>query len=246
MFFYFPAFFYALIFSAGLELIIRQPELIFYILAALVLFSLWSAMKIGKRWLFAITPLVFSVSSATLLYFIDLPTGKHAFVFFSTLMYYLSLLSAYRLRYYIGDQTARGLFMAVAIAAIFLFYSASYGFYLNFFVPLWMLMLAYFLTAFLISYQYFQIIERKRIKLILIYSVLLGLAMAEIAWIISFWPFGYLTTGVIALIFYYVLWDLAQSYFLNILSKKRVIANIILFSFLITIILASSKWLPNI
>ncbi len=246
MFFYFPAFFYALAFLAGLEIIICQPKLVAYAIVILVLISLWESEKIGKRWLFSIIPIIFSVSSVALLYFIDIPAEKQLFVFLSAFIYYLSLLSAYRLKNYSKDQTAMGLVMASGTAAVFFFYSASYGIYLNFAVPLWTLMLAYFLATFLTSCQYFQIIKDNEKKSALIYSLLLGMIMAEIAWIISFWPFGYLTTGIIALIFYYVLWDLIRSHFLNFLSKKRVTANIILFSFLISLILASSKWLPSV
>jgi len=64
--------------------------------------------------------------------------------------------------------------------------------------------------------------------------------MVELIWTMNFWPFGYLTTGVIALILYYILWDLTQSFFLKLLSKKRVVANMIFFSALIVIILLSS------
>jgi len=246
MFFYFPAFFYALAFLAGLEIIIYQPALAFYALAVLMLASLWESKKIGKRWLFSIVPTVFSISSIILLYFIDIFAEKQLFVFLSAFIYYLSLLSAYRLRNYSKDQTAMGLVMASATAAIFFFYAASYGIYLNFAVSSWVLVLAYFLVTFLVSCQYFQIIKSDRKKSALVYSLLLGMAMAEIAWIMSFWPFGYLTTGIIALIFYYILWDLIRSYFLNFLSKKRVVANMMLSGFLISLILISSKWLPNI
>ncbi|MCD6149874.1 hypothetical protein J7J13_03770 [bacterium] len=246
MFFYFPAFFYALAFLAGLEIIIYQPALAFYALAVLILASLWKSKKIGKRWLFSIIPTVFSISSIILLYFIDIFAEKQLFVFLSAFIYYLSLLSAYRLRNYSKDQTAMGLIMASATATIFFFYAASYGIHLNFAVPLWVLILAYFLVTFLVSYQYFKIIKNDNEKSAFIYSTLLGMVMAEIAWMISFWPFGYLTTGATALIFYYTLWDLIRSHFLNFLSKKRVIANMILSGFLIGFLLISSKWLPNI
>jgi len=246
MFFYFPAFFCALAFLAGLEVIIYQPKLVIFAVIILVLISLWESKKIGRRWLFSIIPTISSISSITLLYFIDIFSEKQLFVFLSAFFYYLSLLGAYRLRNYLKDQTATGLIMASATATVFFFYAASYGIYLNFVVSLWILILAYFSVAFLVSFQYFQIIKNDNKKSALIYSFLLGMVMAEIAWMISFWPFGYLTTGIIALIFYYALWDFIRSYFLNFLSKKRVVANTILFSSLIILILISSKWLPNI
>lgn len=104
-------------------------------------------------------------------------------------------------------------------------------------------MIVFLLATFLISLEYLLTI-RKNKKDSLTYSLILGIVMAQVSWVINFWPFGYLTTGVIALIFYYVFMDLIQGYFLNFLSKKRLVMNLILFSFLIFLILATSKWLP--
>ena len=106
-------------------------------------------------------------------------------------------------------------------------------------------MLVYFAITIFLSVQYFSIIEgdaRKKWT----YCFLLSLVMTEIIWTMNFWPFGYLTTGVISLILYYVLWDLAQSHFLNLLSRRRVIANMTFFSIIVAMVLLSAKWLPII
>lgn len=137
--------------------------------------------------------------------------------------------------------------MAATASTIFFTYASFYGIYLNFLVPLYILMIAYLVVTLLVSYQHFSIIKRDSDKLpVWIYSFLLSLAMTELIWTMNFWPFGYLTTGTIALILYYVLWDIIQSYFLKVLSRKRVVANTILFSVLIALILLSSKWIPVI
>lgn len=150
--------------------------------------------------------------------------------------------------------------MAATASTIFFTYAGAYGLYLNFLVPLWSLMFVYLLITLLVSYQYFSIIHshadspagalsrssKDSKKMIWVYSFLLALAMAEIVWTINFWPFGYLTAGAVALILYYVLWDIIQSHFLNLLSKKRVVANLIFFSFVIFMILITSKWIPVI
>jgi hypothetical protein len=106
-------------------------------------------------------------------------------------------------------------------------------------------MLVYLLITFLISLAYFSLIQDDK-KTVSVYSLILALIMSELIWTMSFWPFGYLTTGVIALILYYILWDLIRSHFLNILSKKRVIINLVFFAILIAFMLITSKWLPII
>ena len=237
--------FYSLIFFGGLEAIILKPDLIRYILLILLILAFFQGKKVGGQWFFSILPVFFTLSSLALLYLISILIEQQIFIVLVTLMYYLSLLSAYRLGQYAGDQTAKGMNMAASSATIFFTYASAYGLYLNFDVPLYWLMLVYLLVTLLVSFQYFSIIENDS-KKVWTFSFLLALLMVEIVWAINYWPFGYLTTGVIALILYYILWDLVQSYFLNLLSRKRVTANMIFFSFLIIMVLLSAKWTPVI
>lgn len=246
MFFHLRSVFYSVIFLGGLEIISFNRNAVFYIAAVLLLVSLWGSRKIGGRWIFSIVPAVFSFSSIGLLYLIDSLLEKQVFIALSALMFYLAMLGIYRLGDYLKDQTARGMVAASATTTLFFFFTAAYGIYLNFLIPLWVLMVVYLLATTVVSYQYFRTIQMSDARMPWIYSILLGMVMAEFAWVMNFWPFGYLTTGVITLIFYYVLWDLAQSYFLKLLSKRRVVANMILFSFLTALVLASSRWLPAV
>ncbi len=258
MFFSFPVLFHTLLFTAvheilviiktkiSLELYARlELSIVVIFLVAILLLAAWSAKKVGKKWGYAIIPAILAFSSVLLHYLIDSTAGKQIFIALSSFLYYLALLGTYRLGDYQKDQTARGLVSSSLIAAIFFFYSSVYGIYLNFAIPLWIFMLLFLGATFGASRQYFLLINPDR-KIVSSYSLILGMVIAEIAWVINFWPFGYLTTGVIVLMLYYVLWDLVQSHFLNLLSKKRVVANMAFFSFLIILILATSRWLPAI
>ncbi len=258
MFFSFPALFHTLLFAAVHEIIVlikAKSSLEFYAYSELTvtalflvfisLLAVWSARKLGKKWNCVIVPAVFSFSSALLHYLIDSAVEKQIFILLSSVLYYFTLLGTYRLGDYQKDQTARGLVSASLATTAFFFYSSVYGVYLNFAVSLWILMLLFLGVTYGISRQYFLLVNSDK-KIVSVYSLILAMAMAEIAWIINFWPFGYLTTGVIVLMLYYVLWDLIQSHFLNLLSKRRLAANVAFFSFLIILILATSKWLPAI
>lgn len=230
----------------SLELIVFKPTYVYLIGFSLVLLSLYEGRKIGRRWLFSVLPFFFVLSSVALLYLIAVPYEQQTFMLLSAAMYYLALFSAYRLGLYEKDQTARGMNMAAAAATIFFTYASAYGLYLNFLVPIYYLMLAYLIVTLLVSFQYFAIIKHEERKIVWMYSFLLALIMTEMICALHYWPFGYLTTGVIALILYYVLWDLVQSYFLNLLSRKRVVANMVFFSTLVIVVLLSAKWIPVI
>ena len=199
----------------------------------------------GGRWLFSILPAFFTIFSIALIYLISDFAEQQIFILLTSFVYYLACLGAFRLKEYQSDLTARGMIMAASMVTIFFAFTAAYGFYLNFFVPLYFLMIIYLIVSLLVSYQYFRLINENK-RTVWIYSFLLALIMAELIWTMNFWPFGYLTTGVIALILYYVLWDLVQSYFLNLLSRKRVVANMVFFSVLVILVLLSSKWLPTV
>ncbi|MFC1622938.1 hypothetical protein ACFL16_00915 [Patescibacteria group bacterium] len=205
------------------------------------------AKKNSKKWFFSVSSVVFSVSCFFMLYLIDFGIEKQLFITFSGCIYYLALLGEYRLGRYEKDQTAKGMIAASLMATMFFFFSSSYGVYLNFVISLWVLMFFFLVVTFLITLQYMAIVGHgNRWYLKLIYSFLLGFSMMEFGWVINFWPFGYLTTGVISLIFYYILWDFVQDYFLRRLSKKKVVVNSIFFVSLIVLILTTSKWMPNI
>ena len=236
---------YSAVFFIGLELIVLASFGLFYITILLLIVAMYEGRKIGQSWRYSILPVFFTIFSIALLQLISLIFEEQIFIVLVSIMYYLALLGTYRLGKYEEDKTARGMIMASTLAAIFFAYAGAYGLYLNFLVPLYALMLTYLIVTFFISYQYFSIIEKNKIR-VKTYSFLLSLFMVEIIWSMNFWPFGYLTTGVIALILYYVLWDLTQSYFLNLLSRKRVVANMVFFSIIISIVLLSSKWIPVI
>jgi hypothetical protein len=243
MFFDLIPFFYALLFAVVAEIAAFRPSYTIFLIFILPLLALWSAHKTTRRFLHSIIPIVFAFSSIVLMYLIAPFIEREVFLALAGFIYYLTFLGLHRLKDYSKDETARGMIAAGASAAIFLFYSGAYGFYLNYNIPIWLLMFAFLLITFSVSFQLLSLLKNER-RLVFIYSLILGMIMAEVAWVINFWPFGYLTTGVISLIFYYVLWDLTQSHFLDKLSQKRVIANVVFFALLIGMILASSSWLP--
>ena len=242
MFFHLKSIFYSIIFLAIFEVIFLNDNLVWYAGIFMLLFSLFAAKRIGGKYIFSIIPLVFTVSSIMLFYLVHANIDRQAFIIISSIIYYFILLGICRLKSYEKDQTARGIISGGLFATAFFFYSGFYGLYLNFNIPLWSLMFVFLVITFILSYHYLRWTSSDKGKA-LTYSLILGLAMAEISWVINFWPFGYLTTGVIALIFYYVFWDLAQSYFTERLSKKKIVINLIFFSLLIGLILWSSRWL---
>ena len=217
--------------------------IIVVLLLILLMYFYQVAKRVSQRWSMTPMPLLFTLSTWGLLYFVQSRNQQYVLIILAAIAYYLVHICLYRLHVYYKDETARGIIAAGSIATFFLFYAMSYGIYLNFDIPLWVLIVVLTSVTILISFQYLWLINENK-KNVLNYSLILGLIMAEIIWVLNFWPFGYLTTGVITLIFYYVFWDLVRSYFLDELSKKRVITNMVFFGILVALVLSSTRWLP--
>lgn len=247
MIFHFTVFFWSVIFAFGLEAIAGNPISLswgwyFFSILPLVIISLVASRRVTKRYADAFLPGLLSFVAPMLLSLIDNSTERQVFIVLSTLMYYFSLLGIYRLRHAPSDKTAKAFLYSATMAAMFFFYTGVYGFYLNFSFPLWGLMLIYFLGTALTSYETFLGVEQQEHRRMRLYSVLLGLVMGEVAWVMSFWPFGYLTTGAMDLIFFFVIWDIALDGFRQRLSLKKAIIRILFFSVLIALLLSSTPW----
>jgi hypothetical protein len=256
MFFHFQVFLYSVIYFGVLEFF--ASEGVRMRLSTLSIGGVWLATilfiglfvyfyqitrRISQRVSMTPIPLLLVISTLGLLYFVQSVKQEQLLILLSTIAYYFLHIALYRFRSYENDKTARGVVSAASVATIFLFNATAYGIYLNFAIGLWILMSMLMLVTVLVSFQYFWLIN-KDIKNVLNYSLVLGFVMAEVVWVLNFWPFGYLTTGVISLIFYYVFWDLVQCHFLQILSKKRVVSNMLFFGVLVAIVLSSTRWLP--
>ena len=199
-----------------------------------------------KNWSLWYLIFLFSLSVWIIVHLIDYPLEKYIFVVITSIVYYFFLFAGYRLKNNPDDKDARGIIAMSLMATVFLFFSATYGVYLNFEVASWLLMLFYFVNITIVSYRYFTIIEKRNKKLVSVYSLVIGFGLLEMGWVINFWPFGYLTSGVVLLMFYYILWDLTQNYFSNNLSKRTVLVNLFLFIVVSGMVLYTSRWLPKI
>lgn len=247
MIFHFTIFFWTVVFFLGLEAVASNPiELSWsgYLVSILplVLIACMAAKRLTKRFSDAFLPGLLAFTVPTLLLLVDHRAERQVLILISALMYYFALLGVYRLRHAPQDQTAQAFLNAAALAAIFFFYAGAYGFYLNFSFPLWGIMLFYFFGTALVSYETFIALEREERRRMILYSVLLGLALGEMIWIMSFWPFGYLTTAALGLVMFFILWEVAFDVFRQTLSLRKAVFHFIFLFILMAFLIASSPW----
>ncbi len=243
-----PIAIYALIYTIGLFFSVQYiVEEIMYVAVAVAVLTVLSAVAgraIARHFFFAIVPVALSIASLVLLFFIDSPRQQQIIIVLIGVLVYGITLGSYRLSRHPRDAVARGMVVAGATAAIFFSYAAIFAMYLNFVIHQWIVGGITFIITTVIAWQYFVMIARGRFVQTIIYSAVLGLVLTETALSAVAWPFGYLTTAVVMLMIYYILWDLGQSFFLDRLSKARLITNVLFFLGVATMVLVTAQWLP--
>lgn len=211
-------------------------------IVTLSIISLVSAKKITKRFRNSFLPLFLSFSMPSFLSLVDSQGEKTVIAIIAAGMYYLGFLALYRIRHAPNDGTARAFLSISMLSVLFFFYSAAFGFYLNFSVPLWSLILAFSIGSFGAAYQTLAAALPNNRARVTLYSSAIAFGTAEIAFLISFWPFGYLTAGSAMLLFFYIPWNMANSLFLGTLSRKRTVSYLLVTIMLLGLLLLSAPW----
>lgn len=212
-------------------------------LVPLLIISSIAGYQLYRRIVRIFVPLVLSAVIPLLLSLIDQRSNALIFMIIGSLMYYFGLLSMYRLRKAPQDQTAQSLLHATLMASIFFFYCAVTGFFLNFaFPPLWFVMIIVGIVTTLVTYVSFLTVSREDQQRNFLYSSLVGFLLTEVFFVASFWPFGYLTTGALLTIGYFLFWEMALDAFLHTLSMRKIFFRIALLGVIILIVLLSTPW----
>ncbi len=257
MFFKLQPILYSLIFVIALEVLAMRESFVVWVVVFLIIFSFFIIWPLARKLRFLAIPFFLSLSSVSLLYFIDNAIEKQVFIFLSLVVYYFSVLGVYRLKLYRYDTTAQGMINLVTLATAFFWFASNVSWFLNFKIQNWVLILTFFGSSFLISLPSFYVatirkenedgkkeegLMKNNQGAVFFLTLALSVVMSQWAWGITFWPFGYLTTGVATLIVFYVFWDAIRSYLKRDFTSKRLLANIFLSLLLLAGVLMTTEW----
>lgn len=247
MLFEFGVLFLTLLNLTSVWLAYDYPNQFFWIMGIFSVMLFFGVKGIAGKYRFFILPFFLTLGTVLLLPLIDSPAEAKAFIVLAAGVFYLATLGSFRLGRYNRDKTAKAMMNLATVAALFCWFAALYGWYLNLALSVWIIMLVFAFVVFLVSFQSFidnelPLSRHQRV----IYSVFLAYLMAGTIWMQDFWPFGYLTTGVTALIIYYSAWDLIRGYFQDKLSAKKLIFNSIFLVGSVGLILLSAAWYPAV
>lgn len=178
-----------------------------------------------------------------LLLFIDSETEQHIFAVLSVILFGMVLWAHEGWREDRFRISKKGIFSAATVASVFIFFSVVSGVMVNYAFPILLGMAGMGFGTYLLMRQYFfgAIADGKRAKM---YAAIAGIFFAEATWIVQFWPFGYLTTAAILLIFFFVLWDAFDSYSEGGISWHRMGADFSILVVLTGLLLVTTRWMP--
>lgn len=240
----FPVFGLVLLFWGALETLVFFPNrygLSFLLLSTVLIMA--QRIGVGKFSHKSVLFLFFGVCAWLLLLFIDSSNEQHIFSVLSSALFGMALGAVYRWKERRFPVSEKGIFSAVTVATVFIFFAVISGVMINYSFPMFFAALGGGFGAYLLMKQYLLGASRDE-KGAKTYAVISGIFFAESFWIVQFWPFGYLTTAAILLIFFFVLWDFFDNYSEGGISWKRVWGNVVVLVCLTGLLLATTRWAP--
>ncbi len=267
----------SLFFGSALGVFVWKEEYYFYVLGFLVIFNLLLIWPLARRIRFLAIPFFLSIGSLNLLYLVDGLYERIFFISSAVIIYAVALWGANRLKKYDCDQTAQGMVNLATIITVFFWLVANYGWYLNFNIHSWMLVITTISSTFLIvlpsltisfvscykiyyrqnnaikiraknsksSKENFLLALKYQTKIqriALFFSFIIAFVMGEVIWGLSLWPFSYLTTGMTAVIIFFLLWSVVRKFVKKELTKRFIIVNIGIMIVIIIVMILTSPW----
>lgn len=245
MLFYASIAVFSIAFFVSLEIVGFWLEYISILAPIFLVFVFLLSQYFGRSVALSFVPVFFAFSSTLLLFFVSAPSLRRVVTLLSSMVFYVGVLGIYRLRHYAKDVTARSMISLVSMASLFFFFSAFYAVFLNFqnFNVL-LLMASYAAGTFFSSLILFMRFFPENVSRAWFFSAFLALFMAEVGWISTFWPFGYLTTGVLSVLFLSLPWDTVGISSSRMVSTRRLAFHSLCVLILLSLVLSSSVWLP--
>lgn len=248
MLFHVTVLFFSVLFFLSLLFISERsivPAWGFYLTTcgSLIFLSVVAVKRLTDRWYTAYLPSTLAFSVPFLLSLIDRGVETRIFIIAASSLYYLALLGVYRLHQSPNDKTARAMLNLAALASLFFVFAATYGLYLNYEVPLSLLLGVFFFTSFVVAFQtFFAATDPKDARTSLLSAFVVGLLMTELMWVVHFWPFGYVTVGMAMLIHFFFFWKLGVDFLQDDVSLKQLLVQGGILLTLLGILVFSAHW----
>jgi len=221
------------------------------ILSAVVLFGIIKI--IGKSTFLLIAPLILAAVSFLLASFLAPKTWAYGFIVISLIIFIASLYLRKSIVPQDGSDDRRKhlilrksimLNKAIDIIISTISFIALFAALENLNISYPVVLLGFFAVSMLFSKEILKLSNSRNSNFYKIVSFVIGLSILEFAWILSLWPLGFFSLGIILASIFFAFVDIAQ----QIISKRKTLSiiayDIGLAVLVILIISLTVKWMP--
>lgn len=214
------------------EYFFKNPISIYGVIAWLIVIISLAIWKLTQKeliapasaWDFLISPIILVLSALFFSIFLETAISRHILALLVTLFLGIFLEIAFTYIYFHQNyqvyslENVSGYFN---LLSFFLACSSLFSLAMFLGVPTWQFTIYIILISFLLLFEDFWINKTlKETKWLFIFS--LTLIIAEVAWVLSFFPFNFYTNSLILTLFYYALSELSLAYFKGQLDKAHI------------------------
>lgn len=196
-----------------------------------------------KNYFFLISPIFLLCGTILFLMFLKSNVLIHSSILFFSFIFFLFSESLFANFYDYQHQSypLENVLTGINLLALFLIYSHIFLFLTLFHFPLWVMLVILILITFISSYQLFYTYKIAR-KINYLYSIITTIIILEIFWSIMFLPTNFYVNGLILINVYYIIIGMSYFYFMETLTKARIIRHLSISLIIITLTLITAKW----
>lgn len=242
----------SLLIFASYEIFFKRPFWIYWlfpILIVAVASLIWKLIGKGlktviARWNFLIVPLFLMTGGLFFILFLEHQIIRHFLVFLVAVLLWLYseaiFIYIYQHEKYQVNSLENISSYINLISALF-FYSGFFGLLIFLNISIWLVVLLVLLVTVFLSYQTMwvnKIIFGKS----LLYILIIGLVLCELAWVLSFLPINFYVSGVFLSVIYYLLSGISRFHLLGTLDVKVIRRHLIISLIMLILILGTTRW----
>jgi len=130
----------------------------------------------------------------------------------------------------------------LALITAYVLSTAQFGLHFFFRIPAWALLVVTFIWVTVLFWLGFRLKIGNITTSAKLLSLVTGLAGAEIALALLFWPTHFLVTSTVFFLLFYLVWMMANFYMLGILSRNRLLIHSVFVVLVLSVLLFTAQW----
>jgi len=142
-------------------------------------------------------------------------------------------------------EVKRSYLIIISFLELLLIFSTLFAYNSLYGVSLWVALLITFLASFTIFFSSISSVLSLDLSLkvrLFYFSLIVAIVISELYWLMTKFPFNFITSGFVVFLVYYAIWDISIRYFASSLTKRSVYAILLFLLFILLIIFVTARF----